>query len=74
MVAVVLCFAASRVLAADPGAAEETVRIQNVEVALTTVGPVVLLKAGAKAIPVFVDQTVAESIHAVLTKQRLPRP
>jgi len=74
MVAVVLCFAASRVLAAEAGTVEENVRIQNVEVALTAVGPVVLLKADAKAIPVFVDQTVAESIHAVLTKQRLPRP
>lgn len=50
------------------------VRIQNVEVALTPVGPVVLLKADGKSIPVFVDQTVAESIHAALSRQRLPRP
>ena len=50
------------------------VRVQEVEVALTAVGPVVLLKAEAKAIPVFVDQTVAESIHAALNKQKLPRP
>jgi bifunctional DNase/RNase len=33
-----------------------------------------LLKAESKAIPVFVDQTVAESIHAALSKQKLPRP
>lgn len=50
------------------------VRIQEVEVLLTSVGPVVLLKAESKAIPVFVDQTVAESIHAALSKQKLPRP
>jgi hypothetical protein len=50
------------------------VRIENVEVALTNVGPVVLLKAESRAVPVFVDQTVAESIHAALTKQKLPRP
>ncbi len=52
----------------------EPVRIQTVEVALTAVGPIVLLKAQSKAIPVFVDQTVAESIHAALTRQRLARP
>ena len=50
------------------------IRIQEVEVLLTSVGPVVLLKAESKAIPVFVDQTVAESIHAALSKQKLPRP
>lgn len=52
----------------------ERVRVESVEVALTTAGPVVLLKAEAKAIPVFVDQTVAESIHAALTRRALPRP
>lgn len=63
-------------LAAQSSATSEPdqVRIQEVEVGFTTVGPVVLLKAEAKAIPVFVDQTVADSIHAALTKQKLPRP
>ena len=62
--------------ARSAGAAAEKnqVRVQEVEVALSTVGPVVLLKAESKAIPVFVDQTVAESIHAALNKQKLPRP
>jgi bifunctional DNase/RNase len=50
------------------------VRIQSVEVAMTPVGAIILLKADSKSIPVFVDPTVAESIHAALTKQRLPRP
>ena len=52
----------------------ERVKVESVEVALSAVGPVVLLKALGKAVPVFVDQTVAESIHAALTKQPLPRP
>ncbi len=57
--------------------AEQTparVRIASVEVAVSAAGPVVLLKAQDRAIPVFVDPTVAESIHAVLSKRSLPRP
>jgi len=54
--------------------ADDQVRIQEVDVGVSPVGPVVLLKADAKAIPVFVDQTVAESIRAALTKQKLARP
>ena len=73
---VLCCLAFSVSVARGAGAQAEKnqVRIQEVEVALTAVGPVVLLKAESKAIPVFVDQTVAESIHAALTKQKLPRP
>jgi bifunctional DNase/RNase len=55
-------------------AAENEVRIQQVEVAVSEVGPVVLLKAENRAIPVFVDATVAESIHAALSGGRLRRP
>jgi bifunctional DNase/RNase len=54
--------------------ADDHVRVQSVEVAASAVGPVVLLKIDNKAIPVFVDQTVAESIHAALTRRKLPRP
>jgi bifunctional DNase/RNase len=54
--------------------APERVKVESVEVALSSAGPVVLLKAESKAIPVFVDQTVAESIHAALTGRQLPRP
>ena len=70
------CLVLSVSVACGAGAPAEKgrVRIQEVEVALTTVGPVVLLKAESKAIPVFVDQTVAQSIHAALSKQELPRP
>ena len=62
---------------ASSGAAEgagERVRIQEVDVGVSPVGSVVLLKAEARAIPVFVDQTVAASIRAALTKQKLARP
>ena len=50
------------------------VRIQQVEVVASPVGAVVLLKAESKAIPVFVDATVAESIHAALSGGTLRRP
>lgn len=59
--------------AAEPET-DAQVKVESVEVVLSSLGPVVLLKAEAKAIPVFVDRTVAESIHAALTRQRLPRP
>jgi bifunctional DNase/RNase len=62
-------------------AAEETsavdagmVQIEQVEVRGTLVGAVVLLRAESKAIPIFVDATVAESIAAALGGARLVRP
>jgi bifunctional DNase/RNase len=69
--AVLLASAAAYAGEAEVAAA---VKVESVEVALTAAGPVVLLKAQAKAIPVFVDPTVAESIHAALTQRALPRP
>jgi bifunctional DNase/RNase len=50
------------------------VRIQNVEVRITEVGPVVLLKVHSRAIPIFVDAVVAESIHGALTGKKPARP
>jgi bifunctional DNase/RNase len=55
-------------------AAEPQVRIEQVEVVVSEAGPVLLLKAGQRAIPVFVDVTVAESIHAALSGATLRRP
>jgi bifunctional DNase/RNase len=55
-------------------AAAAPVRIQEVEVRVSEVGPVVLLKAENRMIPIFVDVTVAESIHAALTGGKLRRP
>jgi bifunctional DNase/RNase len=59
--------------AADEKSAAE-IRIQNIEVRLSQAGPVVLLRARNKAIPVFVDALVAESIQGALTGQKPPRP
>ena len=53
--------------------AEEVV-IEKVEVRLTDHGPVVLLAVGNRAIPIFVDPTVAGSIHGALSGQKFPRP
>ena len=50
------------------------VRVQNIEVRLSQAGPVVLLRVGNKAIPVFVDALVAESIQGALIGQKPPRP
>jgi len=52
----------------------ESIEIKDVEVRLSDHGPVVLLKSGHKAIPIFVDATVAGSIQAALTGQKLRRP
>jgi bifunctional DNase/RNase len=62
------------VYAAEREKPSDLVKVENIEVAISAAGPVVLLKARGKAIPVFVDHTVAESIHAALTNRRLPRP
>src|SRR6266542_6406204 len=59
-----------------PKAAPEPseVRVQNIEVRLSQAGPVVLLRVGNKAIPVFIDALVAESIQGALVGQKPPRP
>src|SRR5689334_15850873 len=63
-------FMPAPVYAADPA----LVQIEQVEVRHTVMGPVVLLKAQQRAIPVFVDPIVAESIAAALSGQQLARP
>lgn len=50
------------------------VEIKQVEVRLSDHGPVVLLKAENRAIPIFVDPTVAGSIHGALTGEKMRRP
>src|SRR5213592_4908548 len=60
---------------ADDGSKRPTeIRVQNIEVRLSQAGPVVLLRVGNKAIPVFVDALVAESIQGALIGQKPPRP
>ena len=50
------------------------VEVQQVDVRNSPVGPVVLLKVKNKAIPIFVDAIVAESIRSALTGQKTRRP
>ena len=52
----------------------DQVQVTDVEVRLSDHGPVVLLKAEGKVVPIFVDMTVAGSIQAALTGQKLRRP
>lgn len=53
---------------------KDQIEIKDVEVRLSDHGPVILLKFGGKAIPIFVDPTVAGSVQAALTGQKLSRP
>lgn len=71
-----LMLAAGLVIGASVGRAAEPeqVKIERVEVRLTDHGHVVLLKAEGKVIPVFVDPTVALSIHGALSGEKTPRP
>ena len=69
-----LVVGALAVLRQDGWAGGDQVRIQEVEVRASDHGPVVLLKAEQKAIPIFVDYTVAGSIQAALTGRQMPRP
>jgi bifunctional DNase/RNase len=61
-------------VATAPPESSSQVQIREVEVRLSDHGPVVLLKAEERAIPIFVDPTVAGSIHSALTGQKLRRP
>ncbi|MDE3019487.1 MAG: bifunctional nuclease family protein [Nitrospirota bacterium] len=60
--------------AAEGGTKTEQVQIKDVEVRLSDRGPVVLLKAEQRIIPIFVDPTVAGSIHGAITGEKLARP
>ncbi len=75
----VAIFALAAPLAAAAGGAgapetSEWVRVEKVEVRMSVVGPVVLLAVYNRAIPIFVDPTVAESIQSVLSGEKTPRP
>lgn len=72
----ILILVASLVIGSSLGSAAEPVqvKIENVQVRLTDHGHVVLLKAEQKVIPVFVDPTVAISIHGALSGEKTRRP
>jgi bifunctional DNase/RNase len=75
LVAVLFLFTSSgRQALAEEAGASSLVTISDVQVRLSDHGPVVLLKAEGKVIPIFVDHTVAGSIQGALTGEKLPRP
>jgi len=55
-------------------ASSREVQIEKIEVQFLQRSPVVLLAVGDKAIPIFVDPTVAGSIQGALTGEKFPRP
>ncbi len=61
----------AHVSAAD---SSDQITISEVKVRMSDHGPVVLLMAEGKAIPIFVDMTVAVSIQGALNSEHLPRP
>jgi hypothetical protein len=58
----------------SPSATSEQVTITDVQVRFSDHGPVVPLQAEGKAIPIFVDITVALSIQGALNGEQLSRP
>ena len=59
---------------AQPLPSSGQVKVDTVKVVWSEVGPVVLLAARESVIPIFVDPTVAGSIHGALTGKKSPRP
>jgi len=61
---------------ADGGIASlsDPVTITDVQVRMSDHGPIVLLQAEGKVIPIFVDVTVAVSIQGALNGEKLTRP
>jgi bifunctional DNase/RNase len=57
-----------------PSNPSDPVTITEVKVRFSDHGPVVLLQAEGKAIPIFVDLTVALSIQGALNGEKLSRP
>jgi bifunctional DNase/RNase len=58
----------------SPSATSEQVTIMDVKVRFSDHGPVVLLQAEGKTIPIFVDLTVALSIQGALNGEKFSRP
>ena len=59
---------------AASGPQSDQVTIADVKVRISDHGPVVLLQAEGRTIPIFVDLTVALSIQSALNGEKLPRP
>jgi len=57
-----------------PTSRPDPIMITEVKVRVSDHGPVVLLQAEGRTIPIFVDVTVALSIQGALNGEQLPRP
>lgn len=68
------CSLPATMRAAEKDVPSGHIRIETVDVRLSTAGPVVLLMAQGRAIPIFVDAVVAESIRSALSGHRPARP
>ena len=63
-----------RIVSAGTQEPDQEIEVEEVQVHLVANSPVVLLRIGEKAIPIFVDPTVAGSIQAALSGEKFPRP
>jgi bifunctional DNase/RNase len=70
----VLSFSIGPSLSQGAPSPAEQVTITEVKVRMSEHGPVVLLQAEGRVIPIFVDVTVALSIQGALSGEKLPRP
>lgn len=70
----VFCVGSAGDVSNTPAGQSAQVQVKDVEIRLSDHGPVILLKAEDRVIPIFVDPTVAGSIHGALTGQKLRRP
>lgn len=69
-----LCMACVATLWTADIARAEAVKVSSVDVGLAPGGPVILLKARGRAIPIFVDPVVAKSVLNALHSEKPPRP
>ena len=73
-----VCLAFSLALNSLAASAEKAddagIEVQEVQVRIINESPVVLLIVGDRFVPIYVDPTVAASIHSALSGSALPRP
>jgi bifunctional DNase/RNase len=68
------CWTAALALASALPLHAEELKVESTEVRASTMGAAVLLRIGNRAIPVFVDPIVAESIQGALSGRKPVRP
>ena len=59
---------------AQTSSLDDQVRIEDVSVVMSNMGPVIFLKAHKRVVQIFVDPTVAGSIDGALRGMKSPRP